>query len=78
MTERAIPPRRRSVIEELETTSLAVLAADEAHLQGLWDPRSGDRRVREPRASTVGKAALRGGFSVAFSYPFLRGVSRDL
>ena len=53
MTERAIPPRRRSVIQELETTSLAVLAADEAHLQGLWDREvlelpAKARRLRRP------------------------------
>ena len=58
MTERAIPPRRRSVIEELETTSLAVLAADEAHLQGLWDPEVLDlpakaRRLRRPAGSSL-------------------------
>ena len=40
MTEPTNPQSRRSVIENLEATSLAVQAADEAHLRGLWDPEA--------------------------------------
>ena len=40
MDEAANPQSRRSVIDDLEATSRAVQAADDAHLQGLWDPQA--------------------------------------
>ena len=59
MTKLSNPGARRSVIEELEATHLAVIAADEAHLAGLSAPDAPERyeasarRLRRPAGPSL-------------------------